>query len=118
MSSLVCHNSFPPALQPGSLGKHGCQSGVAGQVVLPWQPSVVERVHVDHGISLHHDGRLGLVFDPPLAGERQPDLVGHGAAEGALERAGTKSTVTEGNRFCSVSGRMLKLGSAEGKREV
>lgn len=58
------------------------------------------------------------MFDAPLAGERQPDLIGHGAAEGALGRAGTKSTVTAGNRFCSVSGRMLELDSAEGKREV
>ena len=91
--------SLPPP-RSRSLGKHRCQSSVAGHVVLPWQPSVVERVHVDHGVRLHHDGWLGLVFDPSLAGERQPDLIGHGAAEGALGRAGTKSTVTPGKTFC------------------
>lgn len=77
-------------------------------------------MHVDHGVRLHHDGWLGLVLDPALAGERQPDLVGHGAAEGALGRAGTKSTVTPGKTFCSdlsASRRTLRLGSAEGERE-
>lgn len=57
-------------------------------------------MHVDHGVRLHHDGWLGLVLDPPLAREGQPDLVGHGAAEGALGRAGTKSTVIPGTVSC------------------
>jgi hypothetical protein len=41
-------------------------------------------VHVDDGISLDHHGRLWLVLNPTLAGERETDLVGHGAAEGTL----------------------------------
>lgn len=93
--------SLPPP-HSHSLGKHRCQSSVAGHVVLAGQPSVVEGVHVDHRVRLHHHGGLGLVLDPALAGERQPDLIGHGAAEGALGTAGTKRSVTAA-MFCSLS---------------
>lgn len=132
--------SLPPP-RSHSLGKHGRQSGVAGHVVLPWQPAVVEGVHVDHGVRLHHDRGLGLVLDPPLAGERQPDLIGHGTTEGALGRNGdrkhcyqTKSTVitpkstiiTPKSTFITpecatclcLSRRLLKLGSAGGNHKV
>lgn len=81
--------SLPPPLCH-SLGEHRCQSGAAGHAVLAGQPAVVEGVHVDHGVRLHQHGGLGLVLDPALAGERQPDLVGHGTAEGALGTEGMR----------------------------
>lgn len=84
----ISSKSLPPT--PDSLGKHRRQPSVARHVVLPWQPSVVERMHVNHGVCLHHDGWLGFVFNPPLAGERDPDLIGHGAAEGSLGKRGGK----------------------------
>lgn len=67
------------------LGEGRGQPRVTGQVVFAGKPPVVERVHVDDGISLHHEGRLGFVLRALLAGEGQPNLLSHGAAEGPLE---------------------------------
>lgn len=54
--------------------------------LFPWQSAVVEGVHVDDLLRFHHDGRLGLVFEPALALEGNPQLVHHGTAEGPLWR--------------------------------
>lgn len=67
------------------LGEGRGQPRVTGQVVFAGKPPVVECVHVDDGVGLHHEGRLGFVLRALLAGEGQPDLLGHGAAEGPLE---------------------------------
>lgn len=45
-------------------------------------------MHVDDGVSLDHHGRLRLVLDSTLAGEGETDLIGHGAAEGTLQKGG------------------------------
>lgn len=59
---------------------------ILGHGLFPWQSAVVEGVHVDDLLRFHHDGRLGLVFEPALALEGNPQLVHHGAAEGPLQR--------------------------------
>lgn len=66
----------------------GSHPSAAAHVVLSWESSVVVGVHVDHCIRLHHDWRLRLVFHPPLAGERQSDLVHHGTAQRPLGKKG------------------------------
>lgn len=68
--------------------EHRCHPSAAAHVVLSWESSVVVGVHVDHRIRLHHDWRLRLVFHPPLAGERQSDLVHHGTAQRPLGKKG------------------------------
>lgn len=64
---------------------------ILGHGLFPWQSAVVEGVHVDDLLCFHHDRRLGLVFEPPLALEGNPQLVHHGAAEGPLQRETKKS---------------------------
>lgn len=59
---------------------------ILGHGLFPWQSAVVEGVHVDDLLRFHHDRRLGLVFEPALALEGNPQLVHHGAAEGSLQR--------------------------------
>lgn len=56
-----------------------------GHSLFPWQSSVVEGVHVDDLLGFHHDRRLGLVFEPALALEGNPQLLHHGTAEGPLQ---------------------------------
>lgn len=68
--------------------KHRGHPSAAAHVVLSWESSVVVGVHVDHCIRLHYGWRLRLVFHPPLAGERQSDLVHHGAAQRPLGKKG------------------------------
>lgn len=84
LSSAQCPGLWSPPHQ--CLGEHGGQWCATGHAVLAWEPAIIERVHVDDGVSLDHHGRLWLVLDPTLAGEGETDLVGHGAAEGALEQ--------------------------------
>ena len=70
-------------------GEHGGHPSAAAHVVLSRESSVVVGVHVDHRIRLHRAGRrLGLVLHPPLAGERQSDLVHHGTAQRPLGEKG------------------------------
>lgn len=59
---------------------------ILGHGLFPWQSAVVEGVHVDDLLRFHHDGWLGLVFEPALALEGNPQLVHHGTAEGPLQR--------------------------------
>lgn len=59
---------------------------ISGHGLFPWQSAVIESVHVDDLLCFHHDRRLGLVFEPALALEGNPQLVHHGAAEGSLQR--------------------------------
>lgn len=50
------------------------------------QSAVIEGVHVDDLLRFNQDGRGGLVFEPALALEWNPQLVHHGAAERPLQR--------------------------------
>lgn len=59
---------------------------ILGHGLFPWQSTVVEGVHVDDLLRFHHDRWLGLVFEPALALEGDPQLVHHGTAEGSLQR--------------------------------
>ena len=69
--------------------EHRGHPSVACHVVLSRESSVVEGVHVDHCIRLRRGwGAVVLVFHPPLAGERQSDLVHHGTAERPLGKKG------------------------------
>lgn len=49
---------------------------------------MVVGVHVDHRIRLHDDRGLRFESHPPLAGERQSDLVHHGTAQRPLGEKG------------------------------
>lgn len=67
------------------------QIPILGHGLFPWQSAVVEGVHVDDLLRFHHDRRLGLVFEPALALEGNPQLVHHGTAEGPLQREKEKA---------------------------
>lgn len=77
-------------------GEDGGHPSAAAQVVLSRESSVVVGVHVDHRIRLHHDRWLRLVLHPPLAGERQSDLVHHGTAQRPLGEKGQARGWVEG----------------------
>lgn len=73
---------------------------ILGHGLFPWQSAVVESVHVDDLLRFHHNGWLGLVFEPALALEGDSQLLHHGTAEGPLQR--TKETA-ELNAFHSTT---------------
>lgn len=73
---------------------------ILGHGLFPWQSAVVESVHVDDLLRFHHNGWLGLVFEPALALEGDSQLLHHGTAEGPLQR--TKETA-EVNAFHSTT---------------
>lgn len=73
---------------------------ILGHGLFPWQSAVVESVHVDDLLRFHHNGWLGLVFEPALALEGDSQLLHHGTAEGPLQT--TKETA-ELNAFHSTT---------------
>lgn len=69
----------------------------SGHGLLPRQPVVFGGVHVDDLLCFHHHG-WRLVFEPPLALERNTQLVQHRAAEGPLWRDREEERASEGGR--------------------